>query len=95
MKPENILISATGHIKLVDFGSAARLAGGVVVSCRASLTAVHVATRVDSPLHMLRAQVYSPGLYSLAGCSVQQTRCLYESSSVVVAASGWWIYLTL
>ena len=25
VKPENVLISRTGHIKLVDFGSAARL----------------------------------------------------------------------
>lgn len=33
VKPENVLISRTGHIKLVDFGSAARLgAEGKVVT---------------------------------------------------------------
>ena len=32
VKPENVLISRSGHIKLVDFGSAARLgANGKVV----------------------------------------------------------------
>ena len=36
VKPENVLISRTGHIKLVDFGSAARLGtdGKVVRLCR-------------------------------------------------------------
>jgi serine/threonine protein kinase len=34
VKPENVLIARSGHIKLVDFGSAARLnSSGKVVSC--------------------------------------------------------------
>ena len=38
VKPENVLITRTGHIKLVDFGSAARLGGdGKVVSLSSSL----------------------------------------------------------
>ena len=39
VKPENVLITRTGHIKLVDFGSAARLGtdGKVVSSLLLSL----------------------------------------------------------
>ncbi|KAK7163861.1 hypothetical protein R3I94_002543 [Phoxinus phoxinus] len=33
IKPENILIDRTGHIKLADFGSAARLAANRTVTC--------------------------------------------------------------
>ncbi|XP_075070897.1 citron Rho-interacting kinase [Mixophyes fleayi] len=34
IKPENILIDRTGHIKLVDFGSAARLTSNKIVNAR-------------------------------------------------------------
>lgn len=70
IKPANILLDRCGHLKLADFGSAARLTGaGSVVSRMPVGTPEYIAPEVLSAMEALDENKKG-GLYGVSGLSV-------------------------